>query len=342
MLVAPRIHEQAPTRGPTVEDQWRAIILFGRNVASYKFALGKALLHSNPSAGSLVKLEGLALPFALAVCEHLQLEDKQATSASSSFLDGCRQFNQSDKGQQATDRLIGLTVAKGFANVIDAFHVVGQEDTPQRFFSDERSSNRGIRITDEFGVLSASTQASDLPLEVEARWRLVETAWRLGLNRSMVVTHDATQGQFLLPDASLRRKAVTSSRHALNGYQQGFCFYCSGPISLTDQESLPDVDHFFPHALKQAEFGSIIDGVWNLVLACRMCNRGPGGKFDRLPSIRLLERLHARNEHLIVSHHPLRETLIAQTGKDETERRGCLGDLHVRAWGSLIHLWEPW
>src|SRR4030095_3016186 len=29
---------------PTLDNYWRAIILFGRNVASYKFALGKSLL----------------------------------------------------------------------------------------------------------------------------------------------------------------------------------------------------------------------------------------------------------------------------------------------------------
>jgi hypothetical protein len=29
---------------PSVENCWRALILFGLNVASYKFALGKALL----------------------------------------------------------------------------------------------------------------------------------------------------------------------------------------------------------------------------------------------------------------------------------------------------------
>lgn len=135
--------------------------------------------------------------------------------------------------------------------------------------------------------------------------------------------------------------ASPSSRDALKGYQQGRCFYCSGPISLTDPESLADVDHFFPHALKQADFGPLIDGVWNLVLACRACNRGVDGKSARLPALRLLERLHARNEYLIVSHHPLKETLIAQTGGDEPRRRSFLNDMHGRAWSTLIHVWEP-
>ncbi len=339
MLVsAPRIHEASPTRGPTIDDQWRAIILFGRNVASYKFALAKALLDLKPAAGALVKLEDLALPFALHVCEHLRLEDKQATSATSAFLDGCRKFNLKELDETG---LASLAESRGFSNVIDAFHVVGQAETPERFFLDERRGGRGIRITDTFEALLSQQQASDLPLEAEARWRLVETAWRLGLGRALVVSHDTAGGNLLLPDASRRRTAVTSSRDALNGYQQGRCFYCSRPISLCHRETLADVDHFFPHVLKQFGFGPIVDGVWNLVLACQPCNRGQGGKFDRLPSLRLLARLHARNEHLIVSHHPLRETLILQTGQTEPARRSWLADAHQRAWASLIHVWEP-
>jgi hypothetical protein len=83
---------------------------------------------------------------------------------------------------------------KGFANVIDAFHVVGQADTPQRFFIDERREHRGIRITDDFGALTGHPQAPDLPREAGARWRLVETAWRLGIGRALVVSHDAAEG----------------------------------------------------------------------------------------------------------------------------------------------------
>lgn len=334
----PVFADSAPKQ-PTLEDQWRAIILFGRNVASYKFALAKALLQVNPQAGTLLRIDDLALPFAMNVCEHLRLEDKQATSASSAFLNGCRRFNQGDLGR---DDLTALTVAKGFANVVDAFHMVGPADTPQRFFTDERRTHKALSITDEFASLLAGTAADGLPMEVEARWRLVETAWRLGVARSMVVTHDSTQDMLLLPDSVGRRKAVTSVRNALSGYQRGCCFYCQGPISLTDKAILADVDHFFPHALKVVGFGVLVDGVWNLVLACQTCNRGPRGKFDRLPALRLLERLHKRNEFLISSHHPLRETLILQTGDRERSRRSFLKATHERARSALIHEgWEP-
>ena len=37
-------------------DYWRAVILFGRNVASYKFALAKSLLDLKPQSGQLLKM----------------------------------------------------------------------------------------------------------------------------------------------------------------------------------------------------------------------------------------------------------------------------------------------
>jgi len=83
-----------------------------------------------------------------------------------------------------------------------------------------------------------------------------------------------------------------------------------------------------------------MDGIWNLVLACHACNRGVNGKFAKIPSMPLLERLHKRNEFLIASHHPLRETLIAQTGIDVISRVRFLNDFHNQAKSILIHCWH--
>jgi hypothetical protein len=58
-------------------------------------------------------------------------------------------------------------------------------------------------------------------------------------------------------------------------------------------------------------------------------------------SLRLLERLSKRNEFLIASHHPLRETLMKQTGASEIERRQFLNAMHMEAMGVLVHEWEP-
>jgi hypothetical protein len=132
---------------PSLDNYWRAIILFGRNVASYKFCLGKALLELAQQGKTVVPLTDLALPFARHLTAHLKLSDKQATSSSSKFLEACRQFN---RGELTEAQLQDATVRLGFNNVIDAFHVVGNGEIGVRFFVDERNTpTRGIRLTDE-------------------------------------------------------------------------------------------------------------------------------------------------------------------------------------------------
>jgi hypothetical protein len=140
-----------------------------------------------------------------------------------------------------------------------------------------------------------------------------------------------------------RRANLTSCRDALNGYQKGKCFYCFADISVENASArLADVDHFLPRMLGQVDMSSLrLDGVWNLVLACRDCNRGVEGKSSRLPHRRFLERLDTRNEFFITSHHPLRETLVAQTGASRQERVSFLNSTYATAWEWLIHRWEP-
>jgi hypothetical protein len=106
---------------PSLENYWRAILLFGRNSASYKFALAKALYDVPKDGSALIKLEMLAEPFSKHITEHLKICDKQTTSVSSKFLDYCREFN-SENGKLTKEQLIERTVELGFSNVIDAFH----------------------------------------------------------------------------------------------------------------------------------------------------------------------------------------------------------------------------
>jgi hypothetical protein len=136
---------------------------------------------------------------------------------------------------------------------------------------------------------------------------------------------------------------VTSARDALNGYQRGRCFYCFDTISVRARDTdLSDVDHFFPFTLMRALGPAAnLNGVWNLVLACRRCNRGKLGKSDLIPQVSLLERLHRRNNYLIESHHPLRETLMRQAGMTEPDRRRFLTTMDAVAISHLIHRWAP-
>lgn len=326
---------------PTIENHWRSIILFGRNVASYKFALAKSLLDLAQQDTEIVTLDQLAEPFSLHICEHLQRADKQATSKTSRFLAACRKFNS---GGIKKEELLDTATKFGFNNVIDAFHVVHDGEIGVRFFTDERKgAKKSIRLTDDLMRLTEEFQYRNLPTEVEARWRLVETAWELNLPRHLLtVGYDAENELLVVNDRMLDRKVITGCREALNGYQKGKCFYCFGDISVEPNSDNPaDIDHFFPHALKSHRIGTLIDGVWNLVLACQNCNRGIKGKSAQLPELRFLERLHTRNNFFIDSHHPLRETLIQQVGASEKTRRHFLQSTYHSSKELLIRNWKP-
>ncbi len=274
-------------RNPSLETYWRSIILLGRNVASYKFALAKTLLEINVQS-SLIRLDDLAVPFALNIAEHMKHNDKQITSQSSRFLEICRGYN---RGETSQDRLRDETVKLGFNNVIDAFHIVSSSEVP-RFFDDERKANGGIVLSDNFYRLLEGQQKDNLSLEVNSRWRLWETAISLDIKPNLIQVNADTEtdGLFVIYNRH-KRIDVTSSRDALNGYQKGKCFYCSREILIEQgHDNSCDVDHFFPDVLKQHDFEGI-DQVWNLVLACRDCNRGASGKFERIVDKKFLEAL---------------------------------------------------
>lgn len=262
---------------PSRESYWRAIILFGQNVASYKFALGGALLELG-SGPETVGLEELAVPFAGRVADHLRTHDKQGTFERSRFLDACRAFNRAELDE---DGLRAKTVQLGFVNVIDAFHIVDRSEVASRFFIDERRGGKGIRLTDELRSLVHDEKAGNLGEELEARWRLVETAWELNLPRHLLkVEYEPADHELVVPR---RRTAITGARGALNGYQKGHCFYCFAPISIVGGvASTCHVDHVFPWSAGSAIGGAPVDGVWNLVLACPPCNSWHE-KSDRRP-----------------------------------------------------------
>ncbi len=317
---------------PTLEDYWRAIILFGKNVACYKLALGKALLEIAPQEKTVITLDELAEPYSRHVVEHIERCDSQsqATKNPYPFLEACRQFRD-DRITQ--NELIDITAKEGFKVVLNKFHNLSFGELPVSFYSKTRG---GIILTDELFKLTETGQFQDLLKEVEARWCLVERAWEMNISKQLIqVNYDDELNFLFVRDKRSRRVDLSSCHDSLNGYQKGKCFYCFGDISLdSESKDFTDVDHFLPHVLGQL-MGVNLDGVWNLVLSCQSCNRGENGKFDRLPHLKYLHRLHTRNEFLISSHHPLRETLIQQTGKSEQKRVSFLQSNYQQAQGYL-------
>lgn len=325
---------------PSLESQWRAIILFGKNSATYKFAFGKSLLELVSKETNSISLKDLSPFFVNSILEHLKTNDKQGNSNSSTFLAACRKFNN----QEITyDNLLSITEKYGFTNVIDAFQNVNGGIIPNQFYyKDYTRNSKKIIITDDLLRLKESCQFVNFNEEVEARWNLVETAWNFQINPNLleVKIDDNLQTLFIENDF-MKRINITSAKASLNGYQKGKCFYSFQDISIiSGDENICAVDHFFPHVHKISinQSGANVNGVWNLVLVEKFVNLDKSAK---IPELKYLERLYKRNEFYISSKHPLGETIINQTGKTPTERRNFLQKQYDLSVNLAIQKWKP-
>ena len=331
--------EEFKEQYPSLESYWRSIILFGKNTATYKFALAKALLELANNGKTRISLEELAIPYYKNICLHLQKKAKQTTTQHSQFIETCKAYNE---GKINEERLLEETLKNGFKYVLDAFHTVNNDSLPIRFYQkDFEGRKKNLILTDNLFKLKDTAYSKDYANEVESRWNLVETAFELSISRNLLNIEYNNNTYELFVQNDFNRTNITSVRGALNGYQKGKCFYCFDDITIEDnQDNLCDVDHFFPFVLQTMNPDINLNGVWNLVLTCQKCNRGENGKFAKVPCIKYLERLHKRNEFLIESHHPLRETIINQTGQTEEKRKSFLKMIDQRAINILIQRWE--
>ncbi|PZG15590.1 HNH endonuclease [Nonomuraea aridisoli] len=323
----------------TGESVWRAILLYGANSATYKFAFGATLLEAAATGRNHVTLEELAPRYAELLCEALQRQPRQGTSARSKFLDTCRAFNA---GELDRDMLHRRTVQLGFSNVVDAFPKLGGDQAPLSYYEDQRrnSAAPGLVLRDELLELAGSVHAQDLDAETAARWRLVETAWATGISDGVLgpsLVYDPDQ-QALVLQSKQRRRSVTGVVAALNGYQDGRCAYCN-ELMTQNVGSGPIVEHVLPWKLLTRLWrGPDVDAIWNLVLACWSCNNAKGG---RAPHETWMPWLEQRNNDLIESRHPLREVLMAQTGATTAERHDTLKLAYRRATELLPTVWTP-
>lgn len=326
---------------PSLESQWRSLILFGKNSATYKFAFAKALMDLIDAQTTSISLSDLSVPFAGYIVEHLKLNDKQGNSQSSKYLNSCRAYINNEL---SIDQLYRDTEKLGFVNVIDAFQNVNGGIIPNPFYEKNFSvGKKEIVITDNLLKLRDSFQYKNLDQEVEARWKLVETAWNLQVSRNLLNVQYNEDNSFLFVQENIMRRVnITSVRDALNGYQKGKCFYSFKDISISrnDLNEICAVDHFLPHIHKihHNDEGANINGVWNLVLADSKVNND---KRAKIPERKFLERLFNRNEFYIESKHPLAETIINQTGPTRQQRINFLQKQYNLASDLGIQKWQP-
>ena len=83
-----------------------------------------------------------------------------------------------------------------------------------------------------------------------------------------------------------------------------------------------------------------LNAIWNLVLACKVCNN-LANKGTKIPSSRFWVELNNRNDFLHSSFKPIQKTIEDLMGKTPSQRLSFLQDRRKESLDVLIHEWDP-
>ena len=286
-----------PTGDDALKERFVAM-LDGHVDDTYKFALARALLdycHSEggkPAPELVIKYEYLAEKFLEYYWKLAWFGIKQnVRGAESRVLKTIRELfgektpERFDDAQQQYRTEIGkakssiLTGVFGHARsrtsiVVHAFQNVpaGAHAIPDEVFYKPDDDDQCLKMYHE--ALSFMSRNYDvLRYNVLARWSLhLEN-----LNPSMIKIMTK------LSREKIKRSDLKKFHDMLTKYFDT-CFYCG--VRLGDGM---EVDHFIPWSYV------LEDNLWNMVLACRSCNRKKG---NQLPDVRHLEKIYAQNSRL--------------------------------------------
>jgi len=289
----------------------RAVLVFGKNSATYKFSLAKTLLEFD--ASSEVKYGDIGQKFLKHLIEHHELCPHQHNRSSTKLT---KAIDKHLAEELSWNDLFSIAEESIYNNVFEAFHTVGGGKIKESaVLFENNKSQKKLTLTESMNSLQEDNEQKSILIgETEARWRVVEEAWRKNLSPLLIL--DERENSFYTT-VNDHRINLRSAVETLLPYQFGTCFYCRCLLdeSLHHMEDqFPDVDHVMPLSLlvrqfPQSDFNP--NGVWNLVISCKRCNRGKNGKFDTIPNEALYEQLFRRNVYFTKEHkHSMRFSVL--------------------------------
>lgn len=300
----------------------RTLILFGRNVSTYKFALADVLLSKDISTS--LSYTDIRDDFVLSLYKHYQSNPHQYQAGENSLTRAFDDYAQNNEW----NKLVKVAEKNIYKNVFKAFHNVGGASIKEELVLFEHDiKSKQLIITDSLLKLKENQNlVNQLILENQTRWNIVEEAWKNSLTPNMLVfnSEDNTISSI---NSDNERINLRSAVDALLPYQHGKCFYCGRKLNKeSDNQAadFPDVDHVLPFtAFQKFElFQSVSpNGFWNLVIACKECNRGASGKFDAPPDQMYYTKLINRNRLFTEEHnHSLRNTILMSLSANSSKQ----------------------
>lgn len=289
---------------------WQGVIQYGKNMSTYKMAVGWLLIKYAMNNQDKVYLDDLAGDFFHLYKDRISNGQRQIKQVGRhTFVE--QEVWALDSGNISESEAIENVKRKSLMGmVLPRFNTIHGKNIPVPFYTFDQ---RVLSLNKNALNLFADVGNVFLRDHVVARWGMLEHAFtERGFAESL--TLDDKLEHFM---HRTKRTNIARFTDVLSSYQNNRCFYCEREIY---QES--DVDHVIPRKIIQH------DEVWNLVLSHAMCNRE---KSDKIPSTRFIEKLIKRNEDVMNSEHPLKERMRLDVGKNYVERRGQVVDAVQKA-----------
>jgi len=302
------------------KDFWRAILLYGRNAATYKIALAQSLIELTDEDKNIVTLDELAAKFFNLYKDRLKNKNMPQLYQKNRITVMERIIMNYETDNITETKAIENVARRAFNDVIPRFHTVYGSEIPIKFY--EYNDGKLI-LTDNIHEIISNNDEKQIKSEVLSRWDLLEAAFEIN-NKNGKLINDIRK--FYIKNG-YERTDITHNIPVLNSYQNDTCFYCGEKM----QEGQIEVDHVIPRQLVQH------DQIWNLVLAHGFCNNQ---KLDALPSKEYIIKLINRNEHFIKSNHPIKNKLIKQLGETFYERKKYIQKVYEDAKIAIGFTWE--
>jgi hypothetical protein len=151
---------------------FRTLILFGKNVSTYKFAFAHSLLKQK--AVDRLSYDDLRENFIRELVLHYQYNPYQFTKHKNNMTEAMDAYTDSQSNHNAWNKLLNVSDKVIYNNVLDAFQNVGGGtiDKKYRLFEHDKK-NKHIVLTDNVNsILENQTIIESLNTENQARWSL--------------------------------------------------------------------------------------------------------------------------------------------------------------------------
>jgi hypothetical protein len=312
---------------PTSKDFWRAIILYGSNMSTYKMGLGHLLIDYASTNSEKIHLRDLSEDFMGLYSDKVKNNKPQsrrkiingAEKGLTYVEQEARKIQQDGKNhEKAVDSVLKNSLEN---MVLKKFHTLFKRQIPDPFY---KLTDTHLILQKNLLDLFTDKQNQVMDTEVMSRWDLLEFGFE---NLSGEESIEIDEGlEFVVKKK--QRSQISRLRPVLNGYQDGECFFCGSKFNSHDAIH---VDHLIP----RRAIGH--DQIWNLVLADEECNLW---KSDHLPQKHFVQKLINRNEFVLHSDLPLKEELKKVLGTIDTQREQMVWSQYKIAVDCGLTLWE--